>query len=164
MHVAASSLSGSADTALLASLQRAADADAFPTFVSAQSGSEPSPLDLLVSSVEPAVGTTAAILGQLEVPVWRLSRAAELIPDSPTGGVGATGGDTITVETVVDAQGQAVSGTVRILRGTDGGRDSSNREYRLRLAQRLNELRFAPARIGSCAVPQLVVQSVAVAP
>ena len=85
-------------------------------------------------------------------------------PDSPTGGVGGTGGDTITVETVVDAQGQAVSGTVRILRGTDGGRDSSNREYRLRLAQRLNELRFAPARIGSNAVPQLVVQSVAVAP
>ena len=156
-----SALSGPADTSMLAELERAAAAHAFPRFPGGPSGRDSVRFDLLVTSVEPAVGTKAAVLGRLEVPVWPLAREAHPLADSAR--LESHAADSVTVQMVVDAQGRAVSGTVRILTGpANADRISPDSGYRQRLTQRLNRLRFEPAQIGSCPVPQLVTQRFAV--
>jgi Carboxypeptidase regulatory-like domain len=162
-RVAASALSGAADTSILAGLARAAEAHAFPTFPGGPSGAGSARFHLLVSSVEPAADTDAAVLGRMEVPVWPLARAAHPLADSTVAAFGPRTTDSATVQMVIDAQGRALAGTVRILNGparTD--RTSADSGYRQRLTQRLNQLRFEPAQIGNCPVPQLVTQSVVV--
>ena len=159
-RVAASSLSGPADTSMLAELERAAAAHAFPRFRDGPSASNSARFDLLVTSVEPAAGTNAAVLGRLEVPVWPLAREAHPLADATLQPQGADSG---TVQMVVDAQGRAVSATVHILTGpASADRNSPDSGYRQRLTQMLTQLRFAPAGIGSCPVAQLVTQRVAV--
>ena len=78
VHVAASSLSGSADTSALAMVEQAAAGHAFPHLPGSTTGSDSVPLYLIVESSEPIAGTQAAVLGQLEVPEWRLTRPAHL--------------------------------------------------------------------------------------
>jgi hypothetical protein len=162
-RIAASALSGPADTSMLAELERAAAAQAFPRFAVGPSGRDSVRFDLLVTSVEPAVGTKAAILGRLVVPVWPLAREAHPLADATGTGLETHSADSVTVQTVVDTQGRAVSGTVRMLIGpASADRNSPDSGYRRRLAQRLNQLTFEPAQIGSCPVPQLVTQRVTV--
>ena len=160
-RVVASALSGPADTSMLAELERAAAAHAFPRFPGGRSGHDSVRFDLLVTSVEPAVGTNAAVLGRLEVPVWPLAREAHQLVDSAVAGVDLHAADSVTVQMVVDVQGRPVTSTVRILNGSaNADRNSPDSEYRQRLTQRLDQLRFAPAQIGGCPVSQLVTQRV----
>ena len=56
------------------------------------------------------------MLGQLEVPVWRLSRPAQLVSGGPRAdhkGGGAR--DSITVTMVVDSTGQVANGTAQFV-------------------------------------------------
>ncbi len=167
-RVAASSLSGAADTAVLAMLQRAAGAHALPAPPSLAGAAASAQFNLVVTSIQPAAGTRAAVLGQLEAPVWRLSSAARLAPGPQPGDSTRTLGrpvtsDSATVEMVVDALGRVARGTARGI-GAPVGMRSGEVEagYAGRIAQTLSGLRFEPARIGGCPVSQLVIQSVAV--
>jgi hypothetical protein len=160
-RVAASALSGPADTSVLAELERAAAAHAYPRFPGARTAGDSARFDLVVTSEQPAVGTKAAVLGRLEVPVWPLAREAHPLANAIGSGLEPPDADSVTVQMVVDALGRAVSGTVRVLTGpTNADRNSPDSGYRQRLAQRLNLLRFEPAQVGSCSVPRFVTQRV----
>ncbi len=162
-HVAASALSGSVDTSMLAGLERAAEAHAFPTFPGGASGGGSVRFDLFISSVEPETDTEIPVLGWLEVPVWPLALGAYQLADYPVAMSERRTADGVKVQVVVDAHGRAVSGTVRILKGPARDDDDAlDSGFRQRLAQRLKQMRFEPAQIGSCPVPQLVTQSIMV--
>lgn len=166
-HVAASSLSGAADTSMLVMLAEAAAAHDFPPVPSPEAGSWPAHFDLVVASGMPAPGTQTATIGRVAVPVWHLSRTARLVP-KPRGvaapvRAGAPGVDSVTVEAVVDAQGRADMTTARVIRraappATDAGASGID----MRAGQVLSSLRFEPAQIAGCPIAELVVQQVAV--
>ena len=162
-RVAASALPGPVDTSMLAELERADAAHAFPTFPGGPSGGGSVRFDLLVTSIEPAIGTKAAVLGRLQVPVWPLAREAQPLADSTGPAVPTQGADSVAVQMVVDAQGRVVGRTARPLGGFAGvGSDSLDTGYRGRAALALQQLRFEAARIGDCPVPQLVTQTVTI--
>jgi len=162
-HVVATSLSPGADTSMLAMVERAAAAHDFPPLPAEESGQDSVPLYLVVESVAPAPGTRAAVLGQLEVPVWRLARPARLAAgtqpaDASRLGRDATHADSVRVKVVVDPAGHAVMRTARLeVSPLSAGRPAS--ESAARLLAMLTEFRFEPALIGSCRVPELVIQS-----
>ena len=112
-RVAASSLSDGADTSVLAMVEQAAAARAFPHLPTGVSATE---LYLVVQSAEPTVDTLAAVLGALEAPAWRLSRPARLLGGSLPGGLVAdsTAADRVPVMMAVDATGHVVGGTARL--------------------------------------------------
>jgi hypothetical protein len=148
---------------MLAELERAAAAHAFPTFPDGPSGRDSVRFDLLVTSIEPPVGTRAAVLGRLEVPAWPLVREAHPLANSTGAGPEAHAVDSATVQMVVDARGRVVGRTARLLGGFAGvGSDSLDTGYRSRVAQALEQLRFEAARIGNCPIAQLVTQTVTI--
>ena len=161
-RVAASALSGPIDTSMLAGLERAAEAHAFPSFPGGRSSRDFARFDVLVTS---SAGDRhrRRRLGTLGG-----AGLAARAGGASTGGLDclcvephATHG--VTVQLVVDSHGRPVSGTVRMLTGPAGAdRASPDSGYRHLFTQQLNQLRFEPAQIGSCPVPQLVTQSVAV--
>jgi hypothetical protein len=157
-HVAASSLSDGADTSVLAMVEQAAAARAFPHL---PTGVNPAVLYLIVQSAEPTVGTQAAVLGALEVPEWRLSRPPRLRESSADGLVAdSTAPDRVPVMMVVDASGHVVSGTARL--GTSASTPlHASLESQTEILKRLPDLRFDPARIGGCRVSAFAVQSFA---
>jgi hypothetical protein len=156
-HVAASSLSGSADTTALAMVERAGAAHAFPHAPSTSDGKGATHLLLVTASIEPRVDVRAAVLGELEVPSWRLTRPARLAARSDQSDSAirhvVDRGDTVTLEAVIDEEGRVVPSTVRLI-GTTAGVGS------VALTDRVSRLRFEPALIGRCPVPELVLQRV----
>jgi len=161
--VVATSLSPGADTSMLAMVERAAAAHDFPALPAGESGRDSVRLYLVVESVAPAPGIRAALLGELEVPMWRLARPARLATgaqptDASRIGRDATPADSVRVKVVVDATGHAVTRTARLeVSPMSAGRQAS--ESAVRLLAMLPQFRFEPARIGTCRVPQLVIQS-----
>jgi len=160
VQVAASSLSGGADTSVLAMVERAGSAHDFPPMPFVDGKQDSARFYLVVASVEPAPGTRAAVLGQLEVPVWGFSRPARLAAgpqpsDDSRAGRDSAHVNSVTMELIVDAEGRAVGRTARIL----GGLGGPSAESSTRLLQMLPQFRFDPALIGTCRVPQLVIQS-----
>jgi hypothetical protein len=161
-RVAASSLSGGADTSMLAMVERAGAAHDFPRLPPVESRPDSVHLYLVVASVEPVPGTRAAILGQLEVPVWRLSRPARLAAGQQPGDGDARRDsvrtDRVTAELIVDAEGRAVETTARIL----GGAGAKSDESAGRFLHMLQQFQFEPALIGACRISQLIIQSFAI--
>ena len=159
-RVTASSLAGEADTSVLASLARAATAHGFPA---TPLGAGSARFDLVVSSLEPAPDTRAAVLGRLEVPIWPLSHVVTVASDSAAGTTRLASRDSATVELVVDSHGQVVAGTVRVLQIRGGpGHANNDNDLGVRIGQQLRRLRFDPARIGACRVADLVSQSIGI--
>jgi hypothetical protein len=166
-RVAASSLSPDADTTSLAMIQAAALAHSFPALPSGPGLADSVQLYLQIASIEPRPGTRAALLGQLEVPTWPLTRRATLPEDRPTAppspsGQRAASVDSITAEFVVDPAGHPAMNTVRIV----GGRSVVNEGHSppasvARFLQTLPVVQYEPALIGACRVPELVIQSFA---
>ncbi len=154
-HVAASSLSPSADTSALAIVERAAAAHAFPHLPVMAGGKGDVHLFLVTASIQPTMGVRAAVLGELEVPSWRLTRPARLAApaDQPDSTVprARDQGDSVTLEAVVNEAGRVIPSTVRLIGGVPG--DAS-----ARLIDRALRMRFEPALIGRCPVPELLLQ------
>jgi len=165
VHVAASSSSGAADTTILAMVQQAAASHAFPPLPGGTTGTDSIRLYVVVESMEPVPGTRAAVLGQLAVPVWPLAHPAQLAsgaqPADPQHVAhGAPRADSVRVMFVVDAGGAVVGGTARLeVPALSAGRPTVGSEDRV--LQSLPQLTFDPALIGTCRVPELVVQSFA---
>ncbi len=156
-RVAASSLSDGADTSVLAMVEQAAAARAFPHLPTGVSATE---LYLVVQSAEPTVDTLAAVLGALEAPEWRLSRPARLLGGSLPDGLVAdsTAADRVPVMMAVDATGHVVGGTARL--GTSASMPvRASPKSQARVLKELPELRFDPALIGTCRVNEFIVQS-----
>lgn len=166
VHVAASSLAGGVDTSAIAMIEQAAAAHGFP-HLSGQAVTDTVQLYLVVEAAEPGPGGQAAVLGQLEVPAWRLSRTARLQASSkrsdrrPGSDRGAPG-DSLTVTMVVDSTGQVAKGTAMFEVAEQAGGSAAGVSER-DLLQMLPALRFDPATIGSCRVNTLVTQSFATA-
>ena len=176
-HVAASSLSGAADTSMLVMLAEAAAAHDFPPVPASPAGGGPARFDLLISSGGVAPGAPAVAVGRVAVPVWHLSRAARLARTPRRGDVtsapaSAPRADTVMIEGVVDARGRVEMTTTRMMRSlpaTDAVRapalpttDVSEAAFTTRADQVLSSLRFEPAQIAGCSIAQLVVQPIAV--
>ncbi len=157
VRVAASSLSDGADTSVLAIVEQAAAAHAFPP---TPANADSVPLYLVVESAEPTVSTHAAVLGALRVPEWRLSRPARL-PHGPLP-VGliadSTTPDRVTVMMAVDPTGRVVQGTARLETGTFVPGHASL-ESQAEVLKTLPNVRFDPALVGNCRVNEFVVQS-----
>ena len=164
-HVVATSLSPNADTSILAMVERAGSAHEFPPLAVIGSGEDSVQLYLVVESVAPTPAQRGAVLGQLEVPVWRLTRAARFASGPRPTDAGRVGGDSshadsVTVKMVVDATGHPVRRTAQLeVSPLSAGRPPVESEARL-LAM-LPQFRFEPALIGTCRMPQLVVQTFA---
>lgn len=165
-YVAASSLSPSADTTVLAMVERAAASHAFPRLPATDPASDSAHLYLAVASIQPRVGLRAAVLGELEVPVWHLSRNAH-----PVAGPGAQDllkgvqdsatADSVTAEMIVDAAGRPIRSTMRIIAAPAASGSGPPADSTRSISDRLATTQFEPALIGTCAVPQLVLQSFA---
>jgi hypothetical protein len=169
VRVAASSLSGAADTSVLAALTDAEAAHTFPraTGELTTGSAGVRRFDLVLSTGQPAVGGPAVVLGRLLEPMWPLGRRSSIAqgtqPSLAPDGVLRFGADSVTLEFVVDEAGQAALSTVRELGGsnrTDGSRQSQ-RDFLARVLRALPKFRFTPALIGACPVRQLVRQGFA---
>lgn len=158
-RIAASSLSDGADTSVLAMVEQAATQRAFPPLPPTMDSAS---LYLVVESAEPSVATRAAVLGQLEVPEWRLTRSARLAHGPLPGGLLADSktSERVTVMMAVDTTGRVVAGTARLETGPAIPANATI-ESRAAVLKRLPDVRFEPARIGACRVNEFVVQSFA---
>jgi hypothetical protein len=159
VQVAVSSLSGGADTSAIAMVEEAGAGHAFPRLPGSTTGSDSVPLYLIVESSEPIAGSQAAVLGQLEVPEWRLTRPAHLrsgLPKSDHRHGGPS--DSLTVTLVVDSSGTVAKGTARF-EVTDRTDVVPAGASEARVLQALPALRFEPASIGSCHVNTVVTES-----
>jgi hypothetical protein len=156
-RIAASSLSDGADTSVLAAVEQAATQHAFPPLPPTMDSVS---LYLVVESAEPSVATRAAVLGQLEVPAWRLTRSARLAHRPLPGGLLADSKalERVTVMMAVDTAGHVVAGTARLETGPAIPAQATI-ESRTTVLKRLPDVRFEPARIGACRVNEFVVQS-----
>ena len=155
--IAASSISDGADTSVLAMVEQAAASRAFPHL---PTGMHSAALSLVVESAEPTVATHAAVLGQLEVPEWRLSRPARLPRGPLPAGLVADSAapDRVTVMMAIDANGRVVGGTARFETGAfTSGHASAESQHAV--LKGLPDLRLEPALIGACRVNEFVVQS-----
>lgn len=159
--VAASSLSGVADTALLAFVERAGAERALPRLPVPDLGAPSTRVYLLVASLPTAPAVPTAILGQLEVPCWRLSQVARdtaVRRDAAASRASGSGAAArIRVEMVVDAEGRPVARSTRIV-GFDppsAGTTVSSGDWLSALYPR----RFEAARIGDCRVAELIETS-----
>jgi hypothetical protein len=156
--IVASSLSGAADSSILVMLAQASAAHDLPAH---PPGGGTTRLRLVVSTAEPPFEMQGVTIGYLAVPVWHLTRGARLAP-KPKRAI-SPAADSLTIAAVIDAQGRVSMPTVRAIRGTAPlatGPDSS--AFGARLEQTLDALRFEPAQIAGCAIPELVEQSIAV--
>ena len=156
-RVAASSLSDGADTSVLAMVEQAAAAHAFPHL---PTGVNSAALYLVVQSAEPTMDTLAAALGTLEVPEWRLSRPARLVRGPLPDGLVAdsTAPHRVPVMMAVDATGHVVGGTARLWTGASLPVHASP-ESQAAVLKTLPDVRFDPALIGSCRVGEFIVES-----
>jgi hypothetical protein len=148
-RVTASSLSGGADTSALAAIELAASAHRFPS-----SGGSTA-FAFVLSTDPPMWAEPSTVLGHIEVPAWPLAQQASLLPGAFVDSTRRTHGrDSLTFQFVVDEAGRPVRSTERVISDLDVDPASA-----LRIAGRLSNMRFAPAVIGTCRVPELVVHS-----
>ena len=150
-RVIVSSLSGSADTSVLAAVERTATAHGFPPLPSVEHGEDSARLYVVVASIEPTAAIQAAVLGQLEVPMWPLRRAAQFVSSRTP--ANSYDNDSVTVEAVVDQTGRMVAGTLRTI-----GKSPASEALDL-----IDGVRFNPALVGTCPVPELILQSLPIA-
>ena len=160
--IASSSLSGGADTTVLALVD--ATSGGLPPLPVPDRGVTSTRLYVLAASLPAApVNDQAATIGHLEVPAWRLTHPAEEV-DSPTSthvngpGVAPTAG----VEMVLSEEGKPIPSTTRIVGFDPPG--STRVVPERELLQLLSQHRYKPAMIGKCDVPALVIESVPLLP
>jgi|GEM_PF-1439239 len=166
LRVAVTSLSGAADTSVLAAVQRAADAHAFPPFPGGGHGVPPVRFDLAITTTEPLPGDRAVPLASIDVPIWPLRRPAaiapgpqpDIRPPAPAGPAVGSAEDSATLELVVNEHGQVIPTTVRGRADPGAAAGPDHHTFLTRLIQTLPQFRFDPALIGACPVPSLVTQ------
>lgn len=110
------------------------------------------------STVENTSPLTGDCAQQLQRPFfeYQVEGRARFLADSLLIGAGtwyptqaSPRGDTVSVQFIVDAQGRPEAGTLRILK-------APNAELGATLFGQFQQWRYAPARLGGCAVRQLV--------
>ncbi len=174
LRVAASSLSGPVDTSVLATVERAQANGALPALPRGWAVDGEAQLHLMVSSGTPPSDAVAGMIGVAAVPEWSLDRAAtldsvdrpvlnarkrctEIMWDAPkpshcldalADDSATLARDTATFTGVIDTRGRVVPQSVRSLRDNTGWLTK-------RVVEVLPQYKFAPARIGSCAVSEL---------
>jgi len=162
-RIAASSLSGAADTAILAAIQGAGAAHAFPRFV-APKGDPTIRFDLAFSTMLPGADDRSIALGRLETPVWPIVHPVVIDSGSqpslrPPAGTAAPARDSAAFAFVVDEHGRAVPRTARVFGGPGAGIDPvAYRTFLSRVVRALPQFAFRPAVVGSCPVAQLILQ------
>ena len=160
-QIAVSSMSGAADTSLLAAIAEAGVTHGFPSAPTAEARGPSTRFDLIVSTVRPAVGDAASLIGRITVPIWPLTRRAALSgasqPNLASVGIGeGLDGPGPRLEFVVDAQGHAAMPTVRAIGVNEAATGTPERDRVDALARALPTLQFEPARVGTCPVSQLI--------
>jgi hypothetical protein len=163
LRIAASSLSGPADTSLLAAITEAGETHAFPAIPASAPLPGPVHFDLVVSTTPSDGAAYSTVLGRVLVPVWPLRRQVS-VASGPQPNLAAAdgdairvGSDSVTLEFVVDDRGRAVMSTVRELnQGRGAPNDEVARAFRSRVIRALPEFRFEPALIGACPVPEML--------
>jgi hypothetical protein len=164
-HVAASSMSGDADTSVLAAVQGASTANTFPSMpaTGAALHLQSVHFDLAVTTTTPDAADLAMVLDQIDVPVWPLARAVALAPgknpdlQSLRASPGARS-ESATFELVVDENGKAIMPTARaITQTTAGAADTSYRGFVTQVAAELPTFQFEPALVGACPVRQIML-------
>lgn len=168
-HIAVSSMSGAADTSLLAAITDAAAGRRFPHVPAEEERGGPTHFDLIVSTVRPAVGDAASLVGRITVPVWPLSRRVTLASGSqPTNSAASTAEPPDArgprFEFVVNQQGRVAMPSVQAIGQSTSEAGAPERGRVEAVARLLPELRFEPALIGECPVSQLTTTSVTWAP
>jgi hypothetical protein len=161
LRVAASSLSGPADTSVLAAIAGVDVTHGFPPIPEPERSQGIVHFDLILSTMQPEEARHTAVLGRVLVPVWTLRRATSvasgtqprLAAESDPVHVGT---DSVVLEFVVDDRGGAVMSSVRELNaGASGRNDEAARAFRSRVIRALPGFRFDPALIGGCPVPEM---------
>ncbi len=163
LGVVASSLSGPADTSLLAAITMAATTNTFPRAPSSERAQGAIQFDLIVRAGQPAVGDGVTVLGRVSVPTWPLTRRAlladgplpSLAPDSAPPGMSA---DSATLEFVVDEQGRIAMSSVRAVTTSASASEAA---FLTRVVRALPQMRFEPALVGPCPVRQIMMQGFA---
>ena len=160
-QIAVSSMSGAADTSLLAAIAEAGVTHGFPSAPTAEARGPSTRFDLIVSTVRPAVGDAASLIGRITVPIWPLTRRAALSgasqPNLASVGIGeGLDGPGPRLEFVVNAQGHAAMPTVRAIGVNEAATGTPERDRVDALARALPTLQFEPARVGTCPVSQLI--------
>ncbi len=174
LRMATSSLSGPVDTSVLATVERAQANGALPALPRAWAVEGAAQLHLMVSSGVPPSDAAVGVIGFAAVPEWSLDRAAtldsvdppvlsvqkrctEIMWDAPrrsrclevlADDTATLAGDTATFTGVIDTHGRVVPQSVRSLRDNSAWLTT-------RVVEVLPQFKFAPARIGSCAVSEL---------
>jgi hypothetical protein len=161
-NVASSSLSGGADTTVLALVDAASGS--LPPLPVPDRGATSTRLYVLAASLPAApVNGQAATIGQLVVPAWRLTHPAEEIDSRTSTHVNGPGtGPTAGVEMVLSEEGKPIPSTTRIIGFDPPGSTRVVPEGELR--ELLSQHRYKPAAIGKCDVPTLVIESVPLLP
>jgi hypothetical protein len=165
--IVTSSLSGDADTSLLAAVQGAAAHHLFPSMPRTGPHRDSAPFTVLVSTIASDSTHGAVVVDRIALPEWPIARAAALTGESQPNlaalrGSATTAADSALLEIAVDENGEAITSTVRaISRTASGAADPTYRAFVGRVAQLLPEFQFAPALVGTCAVKQVVLQSFA---
>lgn len=163
-HLGVSSLSGAADTSILAAIEDAAANHAFPRIPATQSAPPTARFDLIVSTSTPDPAQRAVVVDQIDVPVWPLTRPAALIPASASNlstlrATPTSPPDSTVFQFVVDETGKSVTSTVQAISTTASrAANADYREFVARVAEMLPTFRFNPAQVGQCKVSQVILQ------
>ena len=168
-HIGTSSLSGAVDSSMLAAVQRAGASHAFPgpPHGAGSAGGQSIRYELLVTTTTPDSIGQAAIVGQIDLPVWPLTHPAGLVPGSYLrfGHSYTSPGqrpDSAMFELVVDEKGKAMMSTVRVVGQTStDAKKPTDAQFVPRIVQLFSSFQFDPALIGACPVRQLILQPLA---
>jgi hypothetical protein len=162
LRIAASSLSGPADTSVLAAISEADAAHAFPATPQSARSRGTVHFDLIVSTMQPQEARHSLVLGRVFVPIWSLRRAVSVASGTQPSLVAESdpvrvGTDSVALEFVVDDRGRAVMSSLRELNaGRAAAGDEAVRAFRSRVIRALPDFRFDPALIGACPVPEMM--------
>ncbi len=163
-HLGVSSMSGDADTSILAAIAGAAANHAFPKIPARNSAPATARFDLIVSTTPPDSAQRAVLVDQIDVPVWPLGRAAALSPGTSASFPAfrsnpSAAPDSATFQFAVDENGKVIPQTVQAISQTAArAANPSYREFVGRIVAHLSTIRFEPALVGRCPVPQVVLQ------
>jgi hypothetical protein len=167
VRLTASSTSRTGDSLVLAAVQRAAGAHAFPRLEGKSDDRDSVSAELIVSIAEPAPGDQVVALGRLDAPAWPSVSGVQPveIPSLPAAllqGFSKPGpaGDTAALEFVVNDRGQALPATARLEYPGGYPRFADKRErYARRLVSVLGKFRYEAGRIAGCRVPEFTRES-----
>ena len=159
-QIEVSSMSGPADTSLLAAIADAGATHALPSLPAVEAQGASTRFDLIVSTVRPAVGDAASLIGRIAVPIWPLTRRVALSEGSRPNLAPAGTGDALDapgprLEFVVDQHGRVAMPTVRAIGVSGAATGTPERDRVEALARVLPTLQFEPALVGACPVSQI---------